>query len=75
MRFLLDANVLIDANRDYYPIERIPEFWDWLAYQGRQGNVKIPDSESTLAADKHDPTHVKSYLTPNIWLPTSRRER
>ena len=42
MRFLLDANVLIDANRDHYPIERIPEFWDSLAYQGGQGNVKIP---------------------------------
>ena len=28
--YLLDANVLIDANRDYYPIHRVPEFWDWL---------------------------------------------
>ena len=29
--YVLDANVFIDANRDYYPIERVPEFWDWLA--------------------------------------------
>lgn len=42
MLYLLDANVLIDANRDYYPIERVPEFWDWLVSQGLQGVVKIP---------------------------------
>ena len=42
MQYLLDANVLIDANRDYYPIERIPEFWNWLIHQGNSGNVKIP---------------------------------
>lgn len=40
--YLLDANVLIDANRDYYPIARVPEFWDWLLEMGRQGRIKIP---------------------------------
>ena len=40
--YLLDANVPIDANRDYYPIERVPEFWDWLTEMGRSGHVKIP---------------------------------
>lgn len=39
---LLDANVLIDANRVYYPIERVPEFWDWLTEIGRLGRVKVP---------------------------------
>ena len=42
MLYLLDANVLIDANRDYYPITRVPEFWDWLVHHGAQGDVKIP---------------------------------
>lgn len=42
MLYLLDANVLIDANRDYYPIGRVDEYWDWLVHQGEQGNVKIP---------------------------------
>lgn len=42
MLYLLDANVLIDANRDYYPVERIPEFWEWLAHMGQSGEVKIP---------------------------------
>lgn len=42
MLYLLDANVLIDANRDYYPMDRVPEFWGWLQHQGSLGNVKIP---------------------------------
>ncbi len=42
MLYLLDANVLIDANRDYYPIERVPEFWEWLEHHGAAGRVKIP---------------------------------
>ncbi|WP_410001046.1 DUF4411 family protein [Rhizobium leguminosarum] len=25
---LLDANVLITAHNLYYPIQRVPEFWD-----------------------------------------------
>ncbi len=40
--YLLDANVLIDANRDYYPIARIPEFWDWLLEIGRLDRIKVP---------------------------------
>ena len=42
MLYLLDANVLIDANRDYYPIERVPEFWEWIEFQGESGTVKVP---------------------------------
>lgn len=42
MLYLLDANVLIDASRDYYPIARVPEFWDWLLEIGRLGRIKVP---------------------------------
>jgi len=40
--YLLDANTLIDAKRDYYPIDRIPEFWEWLIFMGELGSIKIP---------------------------------
>lgn len=40
--YLLDANVLIDANRDFYGLDTVPEFWDWLLYQGEIGQIKIP---------------------------------
>lgn len=42
MLYLLDANVLMDANRDYYSIARIPEYWDWLEFCGNSGKIKIP---------------------------------
>lgn len=43
MLHLLDANVLIDADRDYYSIERVPEFWSWLQDQGERNAAKIPE--------------------------------
>ena len=42
MIYLLDANVLIDANRDYYRIGSVDEFWEWLVHHGEQGSIKIP---------------------------------
>jgi hypothetical protein len=39
--YLLDANVLIDADRDYYPLDRVPEFWEWLLFQAKLGNIKV----------------------------------
>lgn len=42
MLYLLDANVLIDASNKYYPISRVPEFWDWLVFHGVRGHVKVP---------------------------------
>ena len=40
--FLLDTNVFISAQRDYYPLDRVPEYWDWLAYQAESGEIKVP---------------------------------
>lgn len=42
MLYLIDANVLMDANRDYYPMDSVPEFWEWLIHKGEAGEVKIP---------------------------------
>ena len=42
MLYLLDANVLITAHNSYYPIDRVPEFWEWLAYLGLEERVKVP---------------------------------
>jgi hypothetical protein len=53
--YLLDANVLIDANRDYYPLDRVPEFWQWLEAAGEHGNTKIPVEIYEEIADGSDP--------------------
>ena len=54
MLYLLDANVLIDANRDYYPIERGPECWEWLENAGENGHVKIPLEVYEEVSDGND---------------------
>jgi hypothetical protein len=40
--YLLDANVLIQAHEDYYPLDRVPQFWDWILSIGEQGHAKMP---------------------------------
>ncbi len=42
MLHILDANVLITANRQYYPLDRVPEFWEWLVHMGAAGLLKMP---------------------------------
>jgi Domain of unknown function (DUF4411) len=42
MLYLIDANVLITAHNDYYPIDGVPEFWDWLTHQATNGILKMP---------------------------------
>ncbi len=42
MLFLLDANVLIRAHEDYYPLDRVRPFWDWLLAEAEADHAKIP---------------------------------
>ena len=42
MVYLIDANVLITAHNLYYPVDAVPEFWDWLVHQGNAGVIKMP---------------------------------
>ncbi len=64
MLYLLDANVPIDANRDYYPLRRVPQFWDWLIDRALKHRVKIPLEiyEEMLAGKEDDLT---CWLTDN----------
>jgi len=42
MLYLLDSNVLITAHNLYYPIDMVPEFWEWLLANGTNNCVKMP---------------------------------
>ncbi len=42
MLHLFDANVLITASNMYYPLDAIPEFWEWIAHQAFSGRIKLP---------------------------------
>lgn len=40
--YLMDANVVIRANADYYPLDRLPPFWAWLLSMAEAGRVAMP---------------------------------
>ena len=40
--YLMDANVLIRAHADYYPLDRLAPFWAWLLTRAEAGNVTVP---------------------------------
>lgn len=42
MLYLIDANVLIKAHDEYYPIDRIPQFWEWMLKNARNNLIKMP---------------------------------
>ncbi|MCY4021452.1 MAG: DUF4411 family protein [Chloroflexi bacterium] len=42
MFYLLDANVLIDAHDKYYPIDQLPQFWEWIIEKAKQNRIKMP---------------------------------
>ena len=58
MMHLFDANVLITASNTYYPIDQIPEFWDWIEHQATNGWIKLPVEmldEVLAGSKKEDP--------------------
>ena len=65
MLYLLDANTLIDAKRDYYPISRVPEFWEWLVFYGEKGNIKVPIEVYEEFSDTKDKNGKKDALA--VW--------
>lgn len=42
MIYLLDANVLIEAHETYYPIDRVPQFWEWIHSMAEKDRIKMP---------------------------------
>ncbi len=52
--YLFDANALITASKTYYPIDQIPEFWDWIDHKATNGWIKLPAEilDEVLAGSK-----------------------
>ena len=55
MLYLLDANVLIRAYHDYYPLDRLPGFWEWVCGQAEAGAIKMPFEIHREVAIGNDP--------------------
>ena len=78
MLYLIDANVVIDANRDYYQINRVPIFWEWLAYQCELGNIKMPQEnydEVTVKNLKREEKETKKQQNERKFLDWMRSHK
>ena len=42
MRYCLDTDVLVQAHRNYYSMEIVLGFWDFLKREALSGNIFIP---------------------------------
>lgn len=68
MLYLLDASTLINAHRNWYALNRVPEFWRWLLHHAEAGTLKMPseifaeveNGTDELAAWMKDPEHKKA---------------
>jgi len=61
LRLFEDTRSLIDAKDKYYPIGRVPEYWDWLLHHGNAGDLKVPleiFEEISPGLNKDDPFHA-----------------
>jgi len=56
--YLIDANVLITAKNQYYPLDRIPQFWEWLIEMGGADEIKIPREIHDEVSQGDDPLAV-----------------
>jgi hypothetical protein len=67
MLYLLDANVLITANSNYYPLDQIPEFWGWVHHQASSNQIKIPrEIMEEIKAGKDDDPLLNWLCTPEV---------
>ena len=76
MLYLLDANVLITAHDEYYPISRIPQFWEWIIENAVHSRIKMPFE--MIAEIKKGPTNksVESEDDELVrWLREEDREK
>ena len=53
-RYLIDSNVLIEANNQYYGAQFCPAFWDWLALRFYDGHVSIIHHVAREASNRDD---------------------
>ena len=68
MLYLLDANVLITAHDNYYAIDRIPQFWEWIIYHAKQGQIKMPfEMISESRSPPNRGVEIKTTITPMAW--------
>lgn len=69
-KYILDANVLIEAKRRYYAFDLCPGFWDSLLYHNSKGNLESIDRVGHDLSEGDDLDSWKKQ-SPNFFAPTN----
>lgn len=68
MAYLLDANVMIDAKRRYYPFDVCPAFWDWLDLANQQGEIFSVEAVRTELTGRGDNLSTWIDARPGLFI-------
>ena len=68
-KYILDANVLIEAKRRYYSFDLCPGFWDSLLYHNNIGNLESIDRVGKDLSEGDDLDAWKKQ-SPSFFAPT-----
>lgn len=68
-RYLLDANVLMEAKRRYYRFDLCPGFWDCVVWQHKQGVISSIDKvKDEIEQGKDDLSHWVKRTCPSSFF-------
>jgi hypothetical protein len=73
MRYLLDADTLIDAKNRYYDFDVCPGFWDWIDQQFAAGVVRSVEAIGNELAACADRLAAWAKARPGFFLPPDER--
>ena len=62
--YLFDASAIIAPNNEYFPMDRIVPYWEWLLSKAAEGIVKTPEEiyQEIVPKSRPDITEKSDYL-------------
>ncbi|MBN1555892.1 MAG: DUF4411 family protein [Phycisphaerae bacterium] len=74
VRYLLDANIFIQAHRTYYAFDICPGFWDSLVHHGKEGDLISIDRVCDELKEGDVLDHWKKEVARDIFLSSDNSE-
>jgi len=72
-KYILDANIFIEAKRRYYAFNLCPGFWDSLLHHNSMGNLESIDHVKKELLEGKDNLATWSKKTPDLFASTNNK--
>ena len=73
VKYILDANIFIEAKRRYYAFDLCPGFWDSLLHHNKKDNLKSIDRVKKELLEGKDDLAAWSKKAPDLFAPTDSK--